>query len=257
MPVRTLAPLALAAALAASHASAATLTLSPDGSTIYLTGEIERADAARFNLAKDASGARFVEIDSADGAPLAGLAIGMKVRETGMKVLIRNGKACAGACGLVWASARQRYLDDRASVSFLAPAKGRPTAEGDGIGRYLASLGFQPAFVSLAVRGDGGARGSVTHATARGMGVDIADPGTLYDGAFAAAATPAPASFEPDEPRLLQVRDGRALLDMGGLEVWVRPGTRLPGGLVVEAVNPREVRIAWPGAGTRRIRAAG
>lgn len=256
MPVRTLAPLVLAAALSAAPAAAATVTLSPDGSTIYLSGEIRAGDPARFNLAKDGSSARFLEIDSDGGAPMAGLAIGMKVRETGMKVLIRNGKACAGPCGLVWASARQRYLDDRSSVSFLPPAKGRPSTEGEGIGRYLASLGFQPAFVSLAVRGEGGATGRVGHATAGRLGIDIADPATLYDATFAAAPAPAPASFEPDEPRLIQVRDGRALLDMGGLEVWVRPGTRLPGGLTVEGVTARDVRIGWPGGKARRIQAA-
>ena len=254
------------AALACVPASAATFGLSTDGSTAYLRGRIEIGDASRFDLLVESAKPRMLELDSPGGNLVAGVAIGMKARERRMKTLVRNGSTCASACGIIWVSANERYLDDKARVGFHSAAESGKSARvdiaNDGVAKYLFSLGMRTEFVVFALQSDPRGISWLGHDNAARLGVAIADPDTLYDKAMLTARAARGGAkgpevvkvtaFERELPSLVEVKDGRALVNVDGLEVWVRRGSRLPGGVSVAEVAPATVLLRWDG-GERRL----
>ena len=253
--------LAAAALLSAVPAGAATFAMSSDGTTLYLSGEITPADAGRLDSVLRSARPGIVELDARGGSVPSGVALGTRVRAAGMKALVRNGKRCEAACTLVWLSSERRYLDDRASVGFPLPVEprggSRKADAGDGAARYLRSLGYGPALAALA---GADAAHLLDNANAASLGVAVSDPGTLYDADFRPNRPPPgtpPVSVltfgGPAIPRLVRVEAGRALLEVDeGLEVWAKPGSRLPGGIVVDEVGRGGVKVSWSG-GSRRI----
>lgn len=263
------AALAALATFAGMPAEAATFGLSTDGSTAYLKGKIELGDAARFDMLVESAKPRMLELDSTGGNLVAGVAIGMKARERRMKTLVRNGATCASACGIIWVSANERYLDDKARVGFHSAAEAGKSARvdfaNDGIAKYLFSLGMRMEFVVFALQSDPRGVSWLGHENAPRLGVAIADPDTLYDPAMrtaraARAGAKGPevvkvTTFERSLPGLVETAEGRALMNVDGLEVWVRRGSRLPGGISVAEVSPGGVLLRWDG-GERRLTAA-
>jgi hypothetical protein len=148
--------LALAVLLSlATPAAAAEFKLSPDGSTITMTGKIGPGDAVAFLPYADKAkpGAKVVLI-SEGGNVVGSRNLGNVIRSLGYSTHVPAGKRCVSGCALAWLGGVTRSIGARASVGFHGPYNPdtmEPTQAGRNVVReYVLSLGMSKAAASFA-----------------------------------------------------------------------------------------------------------
>jgi hypothetical protein len=137
-------------ALSASDAQAATIEVSPLGSSgsglVTITGHFDLGDSASFRI-KTASLSKAVVALASDGGNLdAGTQIGEAIRLKGFLTLVPDGARCASACALAWLGGTRRLMGKSAQVGFHSAADvstGGLSGSGDAlIGAYLNKIGL-------------------------------------------------------------------------------------------------------------------
>jgi hypothetical protein len=130
-------------------AEAATISsaeLDEDSSAIFVIGDIERGDGAKFRAEAGKHNNAMVLLESNGGSTAAAIEIGEAIRLKGFATAVINDSHCNSACALVWLAGTPRALSKSARVGFHASyteTGGRQTESGVGnaiVGRYLTLL---------------------------------------------------------------------------------------------------------------------
>jgi len=151
--------LALAAFLAfTAPADGADFKLSPDGSTITMTGKIGPGTAVSFLPYAEKAKFKAKIILISEGGDVAGATnLGSLIRFYGFSTHVPARKRCVSGCALAWLGGITRSIGPKASVGFhypYDPATLDPTKAGRKIVReYVASLGMSKEAAEFTLKG--------------------------------------------------------------------------------------------------------
>lgn len=141
--------IASSCALLTNHASAATVTSERVNGllVIHIDGRVEMGDADRFKSAVAEARAATVVLASPGGILSEGLQIGEMIRERGFGTVVKEGEACASACGFIWLGGTRKSVEKDGRVGFHAVylgTEGNPvSSDGNALaGAYMARLGY-------------------------------------------------------------------------------------------------------------------
>jgi hypothetical protein len=87
----------------------------------------------------------YVSLDSPGGEVVEALNIGTIIRKMNFDTIVRGGKTCASACGLIWLAGRERWVSEEAFIGFHAVYYGEGNVSSAGnalVGAYLRDLGL-------------------------------------------------------------------------------------------------------------------
>lgn len=127
---------------------------------VFVTGEIELGDAARFRSATYGLPPAIVYLDGPGGKLIDALTIGDRLRERGDFTAVASNAHCTSACALIWVAGVERSWQDGGAIGFHAAAarqgdEVRMTASGNAIvGAYLTRLGYPLSVVVMATEAD-------------------------------------------------------------------------------------------------------
>jgi hypothetical protein len=153
--------------------------------TLLMQGKLEQAetemDVAKFlNVAAPQRYGAVLYLDSLGGNVATALRIGELIRLYGFSTAVINVATCNSACGLIWISAKERFLSSRAAVGFHAAFyyKTYTTKEihplaNMKIRAYLFTIGIQPNAVDYLTEADPTSLNFVTLKTASAYGIDV------------------------------------------------------------------------------------
>ena len=115
---------------------------------VYVSGGIEANDDNAFgDYIKNLVGQSAVFVlNSPGGNVVAGIKIGIRIREMGWVTVVPSGLTCASACGLMWLAGATRYVGRNARIGFHGaydPRDEQPSTTGNAlIGAYMRDLGM-------------------------------------------------------------------------------------------------------------------
>src|SRR6516165_49351 len=142
----------LASTMLATSAHAAVITVTrPD--SVMLRGTIDPQDGSLFHkvTAGLPNGAR-VQLDSAGGDMLAGLAIGEEVVRRSFQTVVPANTVCASMCGLIWVAGSTRWASVTSHIGFHSIkviTTGEVNAPGNAlVGAYLSKLGYSAGAIA-------------------------------------------------------------------------------------------------------------
>lgn len=127
---------------------------------VFVSGEIELGDAARFRSAVRHLPPAVVYLDGPGGKLIDALAIGDRLRERGDVTAVATNAHCTSACALIWVAGVERSWQDGGAIGFHAAAARedgvvRMTASGNAIvGAYLTRLGYPVSVVVMATEAE-------------------------------------------------------------------------------------------------------
>lgn len=164
---------------------------------VFVVGEIELGDAARFRSAVRNLPPAIVYLDGPGGKLIDALAIGDRVRERGDATAVATNAHCTSACALIWVAGAQRSWQDGGAIGFHAAAARedgvvRMTASGNAIvGAYLTRLGYPLSVVVMATEAEHTSMAYLTEelAARSGLTYERVPRGTLYEVAGLAEAS--------------------------------------------------------------------
>jgi hypothetical protein len=123
---------------------------SASGDTVItISGKLKYGDERRFSLLTFGVTKATVELESGGGNLLAALSIGKELRRNGFSTVVKPGKVCASACGLIWLAGTPPIMDGQSYVglhsTFDASSADRPASlRGNLMVReYLRGLGYK------------------------------------------------------------------------------------------------------------------
>jgi hypothetical protein len=89
-----------------------------DGTAIYLSGDIVKEDAETFfNMTKSIERAAVI-LNSDGGSAMAGLRIGLRIREKGYATAVESDAVCMSACSDIWLAGSTRFAGPTAHIGF-------------------------------------------------------------------------------------------------------------------------------------------
>lgn len=167
---------------------------------VYITGEIELGDDARFRAIAERFPDAVVFLESPGGTVIPALEIGRLVREHGYRTVVVDKGTCASSCALIWLAGTSRYLAPGGQVGFHASSAqeddGRLVESGLSnafVGYYLSKLELSERAVVFATMASPYELNWLTAENSDGAGIS-------FESALQSVPTPDPAYFAPSGP---------------------------------------------------------
>lgn len=170
------------------------------GEFIWIVGDIEEGDLAKFRRLAIAYDDAVVSLASNGGLVAEAIEIGKIIRIKGYDTFVAYDEPCNSACALVWLAGRSRYLEEGGKVGFHATyveANGvkRETGVGNAIvGSYLAQLNLSEQAVAFATSAGPDHLNELTVENAASVGIPLEVIGAKKQQTKAESGTPAKAS---------------------------------------------------------------
>jgi hypothetical protein len=146
---------------------------------IFITGDIEQGDSARFRREAQKYSSAMVVLESQGGSTIEAIEIGKDVRLKGFGTVALNDSFCNSACALIWLAGSPRGLAKSGRVGFHATytdSGGRALESGVGnaiVGRYLTLLNLPERALIFATSASPDHLNYLTIANAAKTGIDV------------------------------------------------------------------------------------
>jgi hypothetical protein len=184
----------LCATAPAAEAARMEVAASASGSWIFVRGELDLDDGARFQrLLGSTPSAAVVALESPGGRLKAGLDIGTAIRDRQLTTIVQDATVCASACAIAWLGGSKRLMGQTARVGFHAAYRNdnrRGSAEsGMGnalLGAYLSRLGLSDKAVAYITVAAPNEMTWLTQQDAQALGIDVALYSTAATGGLTA-----------------------------------------------------------------------
>jgi hypothetical protein len=190
----------LAAALPCHGAQIEVYEGKPELPVIGINGELEAADADRFQELSSRLNNAVVLLRSSGGKMIAGIRIGEIIKAKGYTTVVKD--YCASSCALIWLAGSKRFMTPTARIGLHQAYNVTGQADGVGnafLGGYLTRLGLGYAAIAYATQAGPAGMKWLTPDDAKRIGVQVI---VLGLGEPAQPAGPKTADMPPSATRL-------------------------------------------------------
>lgn len=191
-----------------------------EGVIVYINGEILYQDDEIFTKKLNSllPGTKvLVSLNSIGGSAIAGINIGIEIRNQNLNTTVIDGNKCASACAMVWLGGAKRYAGTNAKIGFHAiyNENGQEVGAANALaGWYLTKLGLSSEAIVYVTSASPTSMSWLTWQDAKKFGIEITPIGlptqqaiTPTQQSLEAAAKLYIDNWAKDKPYFQQVRD--------------------------------------------------